>query len=70
MDIGTWLTICLRGRLIGSDVLGNRYYLEKSQRLVTLHHRHAIAGIRQASLAEATCSERNGHSVGLSPAGP
>ena len=32
MDIGTWLTICLRGRLIGSDVLGNRYYLEKSQR--------------------------------------
>ena|SRR6478752_6870877 len=97
MDIGTWLTICLRGRLIGSDVLGNRYYLEKSRRrgslrarrwvvyagereslgsargvarLVALHHRYAIAGNRQASLAEATCSERHGHAVGLSPAGP
>jgi len=96
MDIGTLLTISLRGRLIGRDVLRNRYYLEKSQRrgslrarrwavrrrkgslgsarvvarLVALHHRHAIAGNRQASLAEATCSERHGHSVGLSSTGP
>jgi len=32
MDLGTRLTIFLRGRLVGNDAVGNRYYLEKSQR--------------------------------------
>ena len=54
MDIGTWLTICLRGRLIGSDVLGNRYYLEKSQRRGSLRASRWVvyAGERVAVSAE------------------
>jgi NADH:ubiquinone oxidoreductase subunit len=55
MDLGTWLTICLRGRLIGSDVLGNRYYLEKSQRRGSLRARRWVvyAGEKEASAVPA-----------------
>ena len=55
MDIGTWLTICLRGRLVGTDAVGNRYYLEKSQRRGSLRARRwvAYAGERDASAVPA-----------------
>ena len=54
-DLGTWLTIFLRGRLVGSDFLGNRYYLEKSQRRGSLRARRWVlyAGGKEASAVPA-----------------
>ncbi|HTI79880.1 MAG TPA: NADH-ubiquinone oxidoreductase subunit NDUFA12 family protein, partial [Acetobacteraceae bacterium] len=43
MDIGTRLTILLRGRLIGTDAIGNRYYLEKSKSPGRLRARRWVA---------------------------
>ena len=55
MDLGTRLTIFLRGRLIGSDAIGNRYYLEKSKRRGSLRARRWVkyAGEKEASAVSA-----------------
>ncbi|HTI79567.1 MAG TPA: NADH:ubiquinone oxidoreductase subunit NDUFA12 [Acetobacteraceae bacterium] len=55
MDIGTRLTILLRGRLIGTDAIGNRYYLEKSKSPGRLRARRwvAYAGEKEASAVPA-----------------
>jgi NADH:ubiquinone oxidoreductase subunit len=55
MDVGTWLTIFLRGRLVGNDAAGNRYYLEKSRRRGSLRARRwvAYAAEREASAVPA-----------------
>lgn len=51
MDLGTRLTIFLRGRQVGSDAFGNRYYLEKSKRRGRLRARRWViyAGEKDAS---------------------
>ena len=55
MDLGTRLTIYLRGRLVGNDSFGNRYYVEKSQRRGTLRARRWVvyAGAKEASAVPA-----------------
>jgi NADH:ubiquinone oxidoreductase subunit len=55
MDLGTRLTIFLRGRLVGSDAAGNRYYLEKSRRRRSMRTRRwvAYAGEKEASAVPA-----------------
>jgi len=55
MDLGTRLTIFLRGRLIGNDSFGNRYYSEKSQRRGGLRARRWVvyAGAKEASAVPA-----------------
>ena len=55
MDLGTWLTIFLRGRLVGSDAIGNRYYLERSKRRGSLRARRWVmyAGEKEASAVPA-----------------
>ena len=55
MDLGTRLTIFLRGRLVGSDAFGNRYYLEKSMRRGNLRGRRWVkyAGEKEASAVPA-----------------
>ena len=55
MDLGTRLTIFLRGRLVGNDAVGNRYYLEKSQRRGRLRARRWVvyAGEKDASAVPA-----------------
>ena len=55
MDLGTRLTIFLRGRLVGNDAFGNRYYLEKSQRRGHLRARRWVvyAGEKDASAVPA-----------------
>ena len=55
MDLGTRLTIFLRGRLVGSDAVGNHYYLEKSKRRGSLRARRWVtfAGEKEASAVPA-----------------
>ena len=55
MDLGTWLTIFLRGRLVGNDAFGNWDYLEKSQRPGCLRARRWVvyAGEKDASAVPA-----------------
>src|SRR3954470_16629897 len=55
MNIGTRLTIFLLGRLVGSDSIGNRYYLEKARRRGRLRARRWVvyAGETEASAVPA-----------------
>ena len=55
MDLGTRLTIFLRGRLVGSDAVGNHYYLEKSKRRGSLRARRWVtyAGEKETSAVPA-----------------
>jgi NADH:ubiquinone oxidoreductase subunit len=55
MNLGTRLTIFLRGRLVGSDSIGNRYYLEKSRRRGSLRARRWVlyASEKEASAVPA-----------------
>ena len=55
MNLGTRLTIFLRGRLLGNDAIGNRYYLEKSRRRGSLRARRWVvyAGAKEASAVPA-----------------
>jgi NADH:ubiquinone oxidoreductase subunit len=51
MNIGTWLFTQLKGRRIGGDAFGNRYYEERRQRPGSLRSRRwvAYAGAPEAS---------------------
>ena len=51
MNIGTWLFTKLRGRLVGTDAFGNRYYEERRQRSAALRRRRWViyAGQPEAS---------------------
>jgi NADH:ubiquinone oxidoreductase subunit len=51
MDIGTWLHTVLRGRLVGTDGLGNRYYIERRPRRGAKPRRWMLfAGEKEASV--------------------
>ena len=64
MDLGTRLTIFLRGRLVGNDAVGDRYYLEKSQRRGRLRARRWVvyATEKEASAVPAEWHGRAGYS--------
>ena len=51
MNIGTWLFTLRKGRQIGSDAMGNRYYVEKSPRPAPARTRRWViyAGAEEAS---------------------
>jgi NADH:ubiquinone oxidoreductase subunit len=52
MNIGTWLFTRLRGRAVGSDAMGNRYFEEKQPRHGSLRARRWVvyAGRPEASV--------------------
>jgi NADH:ubiquinone oxidoreductase subunit len=51
MNFGTWLFTLLRGRLIGRDGFGNRYYEERRARRGLRRRRWvAYAGVPEASM--------------------